>query len=136
MWKSATFQFGYCPIQRLIQMSFRLNFRSVGIRFFHNPLPSVCCKSLTILLPRMRGIHRAYQVSLTIDTIGLGILLSSGGSWVVAQSLDRRTFPIRFYRLFYHSTSAVGDGVYKGSASLIPSQSFPSSVELLCKVLH
>ena len=55
-----------------------LDFRPIGIRFLHTPIPSAHCDFLAIILPS-KGAHRAYQVPLIIDTNELSALLYSDG---------------------------------------------------------
>lgn len=78
MWKSAHFRVRANFELLSNKLFISLDFRPVGFRFLHTPIPSMHCNFLTIVLP-IKGAHRAYQVPLIIDANELSILLYSGG---------------------------------------------------------
>lgn len=67
LWKSALFRVNFEILSNRLWIP--LDFRPVGIRFLHNPLPSGIVVFLR--LPYLyRGTQRAYQVPLVVDSKG------------------------------------------------------------------
>lgn len=124
MWKSAPFQVRANFELLSNKLFIPLDFRPVGVRFLHIPIPSVHCSFLTIALP-IKGVYRAYQVPLIIDTNELSALLYSGGymghfTVGLKYNLSYPQYkPISHFGLFTHYEN------YKGSTTVYTFSFFP-----------
>ena len=124
MWKSAHFHVRANFELLSDKLFIPLDFRPVGFRFLHTPIPSVHCNFLTIILP-IKGAHRAYQVPLIIDTNELSALLYSDGymGHPTVGLKDNLSYPqykpISHFGLFTHYEN------YKGSTTVYTFSFFP-----------
>ena len=124
MWKSAHFHVRANFELLSDKLFIPLDFRPVGFRFLHTPMPSVHCNFLAIILP-IKGAHRDYQVPLIIDTNELSALLYSDGymghpTVGLKYNLSYPQYkPISHFGLFTHYEN------YKGSTTVYTFSFFP-----------
>ena len=90
-WKSALFRVNYQTLSS--GLSLPLNFRSTGIRFLHNPMPSDIVAFFR--LPYLyRGSQRVFQVPLIVDSNGEASFFTPMDIWVTSRLDCDTIFPI------------------------------------------
>ena len=111
-WKSALFRVNHSILSNGLFIP--LNFRPVGIRFFHNPLPYEYCSSLSITLPPLRN-SEGLPSSAILRFKWLSILLLLRWiygllhGWIAIQPV------LSILNLLSRSTLIDGNEDYKGS---------------------
>lgn len=135
MWKSAHFRVraNFEPLSN--ELFIPLNFRSVGFRFLHTPIPSMHCNFLAIILP-LTGAYRAYQVPLIIDTNELSALLYSDGYMGHYSVFLISTFPIHKVSLSITLAYLRITKITKVQQMFTHSHSFPSLIVQCDYVLY